>query len=370
MPINDLYVVHHGNEDGAATFGLYDTDHDQQYDRPRAMGQIAVSPEALPAEFDIGDHFWVDIDDSQQDRGINAIRFDPELTENKSSEYRVAEGVFREMQEWGRQKLREDETVSNTVETSDSGTWMFSTLDVGHANARVLTSQDTTVLIDVAEDRIVSALDPVMDELETDDETDRRTIDYFIATHLHPDHVAGIQSLYDEGYEIQRAYLPNTARCELGIEGGVMKDVFNEYIAALSAHGIAPRDIEQVATGDVIFREGEASLDVLAPPATERALEFEHPTTEDACEFHLGNVNANGMVCMFDTSNSSILFMGDVRDRGGTRAESWLVSKHHDEESDVDLDASVLCPGLHGSEHAMRPPFLDVVNPEQVFFSA
>lgn len=370
MPNNDLYIVYHGSEDGAATFGLYDTNHDRGYDRPRAMGQVSVSPEALPAEFDIGDHFWVDIDDTQQYRGINAIRYDPELTKNKSSEYQIAEGIFGGMQERGRQKLREDETVSDTVETSDSGRWMFSTLDVGHANARVLTSQNTTVLIDAAEDRIVSALDPVMDELETDGETDRRTIDYFIATHLHPDHIAGIQSLYDEGYAIQRAYLPNTARCELGREGGVMRDVFNEYIAALSAHGIAPRDIEQVATGDVIFREGEASMDVFAPPATERVLEFDHPATGDACEFHPGNVNANGMVCMFTASNSSILFMGDVRDRDGTHAESWLVAKHHDEESAIDLNASVLCPGLHGSEHATRPPFLDVVSPEQVFFSA
>jgi beta-lactamase superfamily II metal-dependent hydrolase len=369
MPINDRYVVYHGSEDGAATFGLYDTDHDRGYDRPRAMGQVAVAPEALPAEFDIGDHFWVDIDDTQQSRGINAVRFGPDLTERKAVEYQVAEETYGEMQEWGRKRLREDETVSNTVETSN-GTWAFSTLDVGHANARVLASQNTTVLIDAAEDRIVTSLDPVMAELETDDETDRGTIDYFVATHLHPDHVAGIQSLYDEGYTIQRAYLPNTARCELGIEGGVMKDVFNEYIAALSAHGIAPRDIEQVATGDVIFREGKASLGVLAPPATERVIEFDHPTSGDACVFHPGNANANGMVCMFETPLTSILFMGDVRDKDGTRAESWLVAMHHDEESDIDLAADVLCPGLHGSEHATRPPFLDVVKPEQVFFSA
>lgn len=97
MTEQDKYVVYHGIEDGAATFGLYDDEG--------AVRRVTMSPDEVPAGTEIGDHFWVELN---EDSEISKLKFDSEFTDKKQEQYQEAVDKFKQMQEMGRQKMEED----------------------------------------------------------------------------------------------------------------------------------------------------------------------------------------------------------------------------------------------------------------------
>jgi competence protein ComEC len=241
---------------------------------------------------------------------------------------------------------------------SDEKSLEIRAFDVNQANAySISTPREEKVLLDADKHQITSVLDDT-------------TIDHFVATHIHDDHVAGLRRLCDEGTSIQQAYQPNPSRFELGADGGVDPNVLEEYLENLSGQGIDNQDIEYLTTGDEILDEDDISLTVLTPPATGENITFMCPSTGTPCEYGREKANPNGIACRLDGPTVSCLFMGDLENDDGHNAERWVVAQHDDVESEVDLSADVLYIGHHGSNNATTDAFLDRVDPDHVVISS
>ena len=248
--------------------------------------------------------------------------------------------------------------MTRKTSISDTKSLEVRAFDVNQANAySISTPREKTVLLDADKHQITSVLDDT-------------TIDHFVATHIHDDHVAGLRHLNDKGISIQRAYQPNSSRFELGADGGVDPNVLEEYLENLSDQGIDSQDIEYLTTGDRVLDDDDVSLTVLAPPATEENITFTCSSMDSPCEYGTEKANPNGIACRLDGPTVSCLFMGDLENDDGHNAECWLVDQHDDEGSAVDLNANVLYIGHHGSNNATTDAFLDRVDPNYVIISS
>lgn len=105
MEEKDKYVVYTGIEDGAATFALFEIDHDKYFDSDRLVGQIAIDPENVPEGTESEDHFWVELN---EDKEITELQFDPELTKKKLAEAQDSVEKFKQLQEREKQRLNDD----------------------------------------------------------------------------------------------------------------------------------------------------------------------------------------------------------------------------------------------------------------------
>lgn len=94
---NDKYVVYTGIEDGAATFSLYDNGG--------IITQLTISPDDVPPGTDIGDHFWVDLDEADD---IAELYFDPQLTTQKKKEAESAVEKYKKLKEHDKEKRSGD----------------------------------------------------------------------------------------------------------------------------------------------------------------------------------------------------------------------------------------------------------------------
>jgi competence protein ComEC len=248
--------------------------------------------------------------------------------------------------------------MTKITRPSDIKSLEIRAFDVNQANAySISTPQGEKALLDADKHQITSVLDDT-------------TIDHFVATHIHDDHVAGLRHLSDKGIAIQRAYQPNPGRFEFGADGGVDPNVLEEYLENLSDQGIDNQDIEYLTTGDEILDEDDVSLTALTPPATGKSITFACPSTGTLREYGTEKANPNGIACRLDGPTVSCLFMGDLENDDGHNAERWLVAQHDDRESEVDLTANVLFIGHHGSNNATTDTFLDRVDPDHVVISS
>lgn len=266
---------------------------------------------------------------------------------------------------------KNEQKKMDETDTSDTECWQVDTLDVDQADAHLLeTPGQSRIMIDVDEDQIVDTLDSLDTWGETES-TSRKIIDEFVTTHIHDDHIAGVQYLKDGGYTVQQAYRPSADRYKLDEKGGVDRTVLEKYLEGLAEQGIDPYEIEPINSGDTILDEEDATLTALSPPPTDETIETASQSTGYPCKFKPEKANGNGAVCKFEgTDGVSGLFMGDVGDESAHNAESWLVQQHNDSERDVDLDADLLYLGHHGSNNATGEKFLDAVDPEHVVVSS
>jgi competence protein ComEC len=255
-----------------------------------------------------------------------------------------------------------------------NGVWETQTLDVGQADARLnITEEGELILIDADTDDVAEALDEVLDGRTTTWDGDDSIPVHLVVTHLHDDHVRGIETLYDNGYEMQTAIQPDNNRFQIRDpetgepEDGIAKDVRNEYVKNLEKHGID--NISQVSVGDTIPIDSDTDINVLAPPDTEDSVDVTRAATGADVNFKPINANENGAVFKIEGERSA-LFMGDVQNDAHHYAESWLIQQHDNPENDIDLDADVLFVGHHGSGNATSEEFLNRVEPETAVISS
>ncbi|UPM41646.1 ComEC/Rec2 family competence protein [Halocatena salina] len=247
------------------------------------------------------------------------------------------------------------------------------TLDVGQADAHAIITEDGTLnLIDADEAAVGDELDTVLAGRSTPEtESEHIPIETFVLTHIHDDHAGGVEELYDHGYEIQNVVEPDAHRYKLcdsdteKSEKGVSPLVWETYDRQLEEHD--PETIRQVSGGDLLTPDSD--IQVLAPPDEPETVSFTSPVTGRKNTLKPTGANANSLA--FKTEDEqSMLFMGDVEDTGGLNGESWLMSQHDNEQSDVNLDADVLVLSHHGSNNATSEEFLDRVDPEAALVSS
>jgi beta-lactamase superfamily II metal-dependent hydrolase len=192
-------------------------------------------------------------------------------------------------------------------------------------------------------------------------------IDYFIATHPHPDHLGGAAEVFkavkvlnviDNGQEPsvppelappkpapatkKTATKPATKPVTTKQVASITK-FYDDYKSGLAASG-AKYALAQPGTKYDLG--GGALLTILAPS--------EPFFTKEQMKSGGNEPNANSIVVRLDYGSFSMLLAGDAEDQ----TEHRLLTK------DVNLEASVLKVSHHGSKYASSNDFLKRVKPE------
>src|ERR1044072_4629619 len=193
-------------------------------------------------------------------------------------------------------------------------------------------------------------------------------LDYFIATHPHPDHIGGadevlngikIGKVIDNGVDrstpvpspppgkkkgVKPAPTPTPAKRN----SKTVTAFFDEYKDALQKSGAQYETAKQGQNDDL---GGGAIRPVLGPT--------QPFFTADQMKAGGNDVNANSIVLRLDYGDFSMLFMGDAEEQ----REQRLLGK------ELDLKATVIKIGHHGSKYATSEKFLQRVLPEAAIIS-
>lgn len=238
-------------------------------------------------------------------------------------------------------------------------------LDVGPINGdSILISSPSgkTVLIDAGDTTKGKAV------VEALKRNNIQQLDYFIATHPHPDHLGGAAEVFkavkvlnviDNGQppsvSAQATPTPkpkpgarppaNTRSSRTTVS---LTKFYDDYKAAVSTSGAR---YETAQPGTKIDLGGGALLTVLAPS--------EPMFTKDKMTTGGNEANANSIVARLDYGSFSMLLAGDAEDQ----TEHRLLTK------ELDLSSKVLKVSHHGSKYATSNDFLNRVKPEVAIIS-
>ncbi len=225
-------------------------------------------------------------------------------------------------------------------------------LDVGPVNGdSILISAPSgkNVLIDAGDTTKGKA---VVDALKRNN---IQQLDYFIATHPHPDHIGGsaevfkavkVLNVIDNG---EKPDVPSVSSDQSVAKKPPAKGppsltkFYDDYKAAVTASGA---HYETAKPGTKYDLGGGALLTVLAPS--------EPFFTKEQMKGGGNEPNANSIVVRLDYGNFSMLLAGDAEDQ----TEHRLLTK------ELNLEAHVLKLGHHGSKYASSADFLKRVKPE------
>ena len=190
-------------------------------------------------------------------------------------------------------------------------------------------------------------------------------LDYFIATHPHPDHLGGATEVFkavkvlnviDNGQPPsvpQPAATPKPApsrqpATRRANTPASLSKFYDDYKAALSTSGA---HYENAKPGTKYDLGGGALLTILAPS--------EPFFTKDKMSTGGNEANANSIVARLDYGAFSMLLAGDAEEQ----TEHRLLTK------DLDLQSRVLKVPHHGSKYASSKDFLERVKPEVAIVS-
>ena len=236
-------------------------------------------------------------------------------------------------------------------------------LDVGPIEGdSILISSPTgkTVLIDAGDTTKGKAV------VEALKRNNIQQLDYFIATHPHPDHIGGAAEVFkavkvlnviDNGQEpsIPPELLPakpaatskkqaaKPATKPQRKQAASIIKFYDDYKAGLQASGATYARSEPGTKYDL---GGGALLTILAPS--------EPFFTKEQLKGGGNEPNANSIVVRLDYGSFSMLLAGDAEDQ----TEHRMLTK------DLNLEASVLKVSHHGSKYASSSDFLNRVKPQ------
>jgi competence protein ComEC len=194
-------------------------------------------------------------------------------------------------------------------------------------------------------------------------------LDYFIATHPHPDHIGAadevlngikVANVIDNGVDLSTPAPLTPAKTKKGkavapppppkkSKTKTVNSFFDEYRDALKQNGA---QYEKAEPGKKYDLGGGAILTVLAPA--------EPFFTKDQMKGGGNDTNANSIVLRLDYGDFSMLFMGDAE----AQTEERLLNKPA-----LDLKAKVIKIGHHGSKYATSENFVKRAQPEAAIIS-
>jgi len=202
---------------------------------------------------------------------------------------------------------------------------LVSFIDVGQGESILIRSRSNAVLIDGGEHRERNA---VLGYLRS---AGVRRLCYVVATHPHSDHIGGLITVLgrlDVGSVVMPDVTHNTA-------------TFERFLEVIENNNIP---VNFPLPGDRL-QAGIIDLLVIAPPSP-------HPGPAS-------NLNNASIVLRLEHGQNSFMFTGD----GERELENWMVN------SGVNLAATVLNLGHHGSRTSTMEAFLDAVSPRAVVIS-
>jgi competence protein ComEC len=242
-------------------------------------------------------------------------------------------------------------------------------LDVGPINGdAILISSPAgkTVLIDAGDTTKGKAV------VEALKRNNIQQLDYFIATHPHPDHLGGAAEVFkavkvlnviDNGQppsipvELVAATTPKSAGAggkkpaAKPAKTSTLTKFYDDYKAAVNSSGA---HYENAKPGTKYDLGGGALLTILAPS--------EPFFTRDKMSTGGNEANANSIVARLDYGSFSMMLAGDAEEQ----TEHRLLTK---EFAGMELKSRVLKIAHHGSKYATSADFLKRVQPEVAIVS-
>jgi len=241
-------------------------------------------------------------------------------------------------------------------------------LDVGPINGdSILISSPAgkTVLIDAGDTTKGKAV------VEALKRNNIQQLDYFIATHPHPDHIGGATEVFkavkvlnviDNGQppsvppqppatpakQKQAPAKPHQPANRRSGKSTSLTQFYDDYKAAVSSSGA---QYQTAKPGTKLDLGGGALLTILAPS--------EPLFTKDKMSTGGNEANANSIVARLDYGSFSMLLAGDAEEQ----TEHRLLTK------ELELQTKVLKVSHHGSKYATSKDFLNRVKPEVAIVS-
>jgi competence protein ComEC len=197
-------------------------------------------------------------------------------------------------------------------------------------------------------------------------------LDYFIATHPHPDHIGGADEVFkatkvlnviDNGLEpdVPESLAPqNKTKTTSGKKpapkpepkkldkSATITKFYDEYKTAITQYGA---HYEKAQPGTKYDIGGGARLTILAPS--------EPYFTKDQMKTGGNVTNANSIVIRLDYGDFSILLAGDAEEQ----------SEHRLLTRDANLKVTILKVAHHGSKYATSQDFVERVKPQVAIIS-
>jgi competence protein ComEC len=240
-------------------------------------------------------------------------------------------------------------------------------LDVGPVNGDsilIISPDGKTVLIDAGD----AGKGKVV--LEALKRYNVQQLDYFVATHPHPDHIGGadevlnaikVLNVIDNGLgpDVPESFSAQSKPTGAGAAsskkaaaqkpgGSVITKFYDEYKEAVAKSGAKYEKSQPGAKYDI---GGGARLTILAP--------IEPLFTKDQVKTGGNLPNSNSIVMRLDYGDFSMLLPGD----GEEQTEHRMLTK------DLNLKAKILKVAHHGSKYATTQDFLSRVKPEVAIIS-
>ncbi|MDQ3473739.1 MAG: MBL fold metallo-hydrolase [Acidobacteriota bacterium] len=240
-------------------------------------------------------------------------------------------------------------------------------LDVGPINGDsilIISPTGTTVLVDAGDTGKGKVVLEALQRYKV------QQIDYFIATHPHPDHIGGadevikaskVLNVIDNGLEptmpasLTSQAKPTPAPAAKQQQGKKKIDrrpasvkFFDEYKEAVLQSGAR---YEKAQVGKTLDLGGGARLTILAPTMP--------LFTKEQMKGGGNEPNANSIVARLDYGSFSFLLPGDAEEQ----------TEHRQLTKDLNLRADILKVSHHGSKYASAADYLERVNPKVAIIS-
>lgn len=197
--------------------------------------------------------------------------------------------------------------------------------DVGQADCILVRNNGKNMLIDSGDNEDGPLLVKYIKRLGIN------RIDYLIGTHVHEDHIGGMDNIIKE-FDIGETYIPYTTNKS-------KRKFYEEVINEIKQKGLV---INYKKMGDK-FELGEANCEI-------KSIDNSNPTSSS-------RINSTSIVIQMEVNNNKYLFMGDAED--DVEANSKIVWE----------DINVLKVGHHGSDTSSTEQFINEVLPEMAIIS-
>lgn len=195
-------------------------------------------------------------------------------------------------------------------------------IDVGQADSILVQQGNSSMLIDAGNNGDAQVIKNYLDNQGV------KSLDVVIGTHGHEDHIGSMDYIINS-FKVGNVYFPKQTSTT---------NTFKDFVSAVKNKGLK---LTAPTVGST-FNIGDATITILAPNGT---------SYEDANDYSI--------VVKVVFGNTSFLLTGDAE----AESESEMVSKG------LDLSATLLKVGHHGSRSSTGQSFLDKVNPKYAVIS-
>jgi competence protein ComEC len=219
-------------------------------------------------------------------------------------------------------KLEEDTTSVIKDSKTVTGQLKVHYIDVGQADSILVRQGNSNMLIDAGNNGDAQVIKNYLDNQGV------KSLDAVIGTHAHEDHIGSMDYIINS-FKVGNVYFPKQT---------ATTNTFKDFVSSVKNKGLKLTAPKVGST----FNIGDAIVTILAPNGT---------GYDDANDYSI--------VVKVTFGNTSFLLTGDAE----AESEGQMVSKG------LDLSATVLKVGHHGSKSSTGQSFLDKVNPKYAVIS-